>query len=45
MFARNSKISKRYKMSDTLKLIRADIAALVAAYAKEQYKLKAFVPG
>jgi len=45
MFARNSKISKRYKMSDTLKLIRADIAVLVTAYAKEQYKLKAFVPG
>jgi CDP-6-deoxy-D-xylo-4-hexulose-3-dehydrase len=32
-------------MSNTLENLRAEIATLVSAYAKEQYKEKAFVPG
>lgn len=32
-------------MSNTLEMLRAEIATLVSAYAKEQYKEKAFVPG
>jgi CDP-6-deoxy-D-xylo-4-hexulose-3-dehydrase len=32
-------------MSNTLETLRAEIATLVSAYAKEQYKEKAFVPG
>ena len=32
-------------MSNTLETLRAEIAALVSSYAKEQYKFKAFVPG
>jgi CDP-6-deoxy-D-xylo-4-hexulose-3-dehydrase len=32
-------------MSITLEKLRAEIATLVSAYAKEQYKEKAFVPG
>ncbi|MEY2921645.1 MAG: hypothetical protein RL108_254 [Bacteroidota bacterium] len=32
-------------MSDTLETLRVEIAILVKQYAKEQYKLKAFVPG
>ena len=33
------------KMSETLETLRAKIAVLVKEYAKEQYKVKAFVPG
>jgi len=33
------------KMSNTLEMLRAEIATLVSLYAKEQYKIKAFVPG
>ena len=33
------------KMSNTLETLRAEIATLVSLYAKEQYKIKAFVPG
>lgn len=32
-------------MSNTLETLRTEIATLVSAYAKEQYKEKAFVPG
>jgi CDP-6-deoxy-D-xylo-4-hexulose-3-dehydrase len=32
-------------MSNTLENLRAEIATLVSAYAKEQYKEKAFIPG
>jgi CDP-6-deoxy-D-xylo-4-hexulose-3-dehydrase len=32
-------------MNNTLETLRAEIAALVSSYAKEQYKVKAFVPG
>jgi CDP-6-deoxy-D-xylo-4-hexulose-3-dehydrase len=32
-------------MSNTLETLREEIATLVSAYAKEQYKEKAFVPG
>ena len=32
-------------MSETLETLRAKIAVLVKEYAKEQYKVKAFVPG
>lgn len=32
-------------MSNTLETLRAEIATLVSSYAKEQYKVKAFVPG
>jgi CDP-6-deoxy-D-xylo-4-hexulose-3-dehydrase len=32
-------------MNNTLEILRAEIAALVSSYAKEQYKVKAFVPG
>lgn len=32
-------------MSSTLETLRSEIATLVTAYAKEQYKTKAFVPG
>ena len=32
-------------MSNTLETLRAEIATLVSLYAKEQYKVKAFVPG
>jgi CDP-6-deoxy-D-xylo-4-hexulose-3-dehydrase len=32
-------------MSNTLETLRAEIAILVKEYAKEQYKLKAFIPG
>jgi CDP-6-deoxy-D-xylo-4-hexulose-3-dehydrase len=32
-------------MNNTLETLRAEIATLVSAYAKEQYKEKAFVPG
>lgn len=32
-------------MSNTLEALRTEIATLVSAYAKEQYKVKAFVPG
>lgn len=32
-------------MSNILEILRAEIASLVSAYAKEQYKEKAFVPG
>lgn len=32
-------------MSNTLEKLRTEIATLVSAYAKEQYKEKAFVPG
>jgi CDP-6-deoxy-D-xylo-4-hexulose-3-dehydrase len=32
-------------MSNTLELLRSEIAALVGAYAKEQYRTKEFVPG
>jgi CDP-6-deoxy-D-xylo-4-hexulose-3-dehydrase len=32
-------------MSNTLEALRTEIATLVSAYAKEQYKEKAFVPG
>jgi CDP-6-deoxy-D-xylo-4-hexulose-3-dehydrase len=32
-------------MSSTLEKLRAEIGSLVSAYAKEQYKEKAFVPG
>ena len=32
-------------MNNTLETLRSEIATLVTAYAKEQYKLKAFVPG
>jgi CDP-6-deoxy-D-xylo-4-hexulose-3-dehydrase len=32
-------------MSNKLEILRAEIASLVSAYAKEQYKEKAFVPG
>jgi CDP-6-deoxy-D-xylo-4-hexulose-3-dehydrase len=33
------------KMNNTLETLRAEIASLVSQYAKEQYKVKAFVPG
>lgn len=33
------------KMSETLETLRAKIAVLVKEYAKEHYKVKAFVPG
>jgi CDP-6-deoxy-D-xylo-4-hexulose-3-dehydrase len=33
------------KMSETLETLRAKIAVLVKEYAKEQYKVKVFVPG
>jgi CDP-4-dehydro-6-deoxyglucose reductase, E1 len=32
-------------MSNKLETLRAEIASLVSSYAKEQYKVKAFVPG
>ena len=32
-------------MNNTLETFRAEIAALVSLYSKEQYKVKAFVPG
>jgi len=32
-------------MKNTLETLRSEIAALVSSYAKEQYKVKAFVPG
>ena len=32
-------------MSNTLETLRTEIATLVSAYAKEQYKVKAFIPG
>jgi CDP-6-deoxy-D-xylo-4-hexulose-3-dehydrase len=32
-------------MNNTLETLRAEIAALVSSYAKEQYKVKPFVPG
>jgi CDP-4-dehydro-6-deoxyglucose reductase, E1 len=32
-------------MKNTLETLRSEIAALVSLYAKEQYKVKAFVPG
>lgn len=32
-------------MSNKLETLRAEIATLVSSYAKEQYKVKAFVPG
>jgi CDP-6-deoxy-D-xylo-4-hexulose-3-dehydrase len=32
-------------MKNTLETLRSEIAALVSKYAKEQYKVKAFVPG
>jgi len=32
-------------MNNTLETLRSEIAVLVSAYAKEQYKVKAFVPG
>ena len=32
-------------MNNTLETLRSEIAALVSSYAKEQYKVKAFVPG
>jgi CDP-4-dehydro-6-deoxyglucose reductase, E1 len=32
-------------MNNTLETLRAEIAALVSLYAKEQYKVNAFVPG
>ena len=32
-------------MSNTLETLRAEIATLVSAYAKEQYKTKPFIPG
>jgi CDP-6-deoxy-D-xylo-4-hexulose-3-dehydrase len=32
-------------MKNTLETLRAEIAVLVSSYAKEQYKVKAFVPG
>jgi CDP-6-deoxy-D-xylo-4-hexulose-3-dehydrase len=32
-------------MKNTLETLRLEIAALVSSYAKEQYKVKAFVPG
>ena len=32
-------------MSKTLETLRAEIATLVSAYAKEQYKTKPFIPG
>jgi CDP-6-deoxy-D-xylo-4-hexulose-3-dehydrase len=32
-------------MSNTLETLRAEIAILVSAYAKEQYKAKPFIPG
>ena len=32
-------------MSNTLENLRAEIATLVSAYAKEQYAPKTFVPG
>ena len=36
---------KKIKMNNTLETLRSEIAALVSSYAKEQYKVKAFVPG
>jgi CDP-6-deoxy-D-xylo-4-hexulose-3-dehydrase len=36
---------KTIKMSNTLEALRTEITNLVSAYAKEQYKEKAFVPG
>lgn len=32
-------------MNNTLETIRAEIALLVSAYAREQYKTKPFIPG